>query len=64
MPHPPGGGYRGRVEPSVERPWWGRPALWIGLAAILVLLGVFVAPQFLGGVVLFVPFIWVRRGPR
>ena len=49
-------------EPLPElppRPWWGSPVLWIGVSAVLVLLGVFVAPGFFGGTFLFLPFVWI-----
>jgi hypothetical protein len=50
---------RGRAD----RPWWGNPWLWVGVAAVFVVLGIFVWPGLVGGVVLFLPFVWVSR-PR
>jgi hypothetical protein len=45
------------------RPWWGRPWLWIGVSAGFVVLGLVVWPGMLGGIFLFVPFVWLSR-PR
>ncbi|HZD79698.1 MAG TPA: hypothetical protein VE646_06625 [Actinomycetota bacterium] len=42
------------------RPWWGNPLVWLGVMAGSLLLGGVVAPKLLGGVVLFLPFFWVR----
>lgn len=52
-----------------ERPWWGRPWTWVMIWALLVTLGVFVAPRYLGGIVILLPFVWMwrprwRRWPR
>lgn len=52
-----------RDAPSLPRPWWGRPLLWIGVSAVFVVLGVVVWPGLLGGIFLFVPFVWLSR-PR
>lgn len=49
---------------SDERPWWGRPLVWLGVSALLVVLGVLVVPQVLPGVVVFVPFLWIGRPRR
>ena len=46
---------------SQERPWWGNPLVWIGISVVFLLLGLFVAPRFLPGVIVFVPFIWISR---
>jgi amino acid transporter len=43
-----------------ERPWWGSPAVWIGVSVAFILLGVFVAPRMLGFTFLFLPLIWMR----
>ncbi len=51
-------------RPSAVRPLWGTPGLWVAVCAVLLLLGLFVAPRLLGGVFLFLPFVWVRRGRR
>ena len=48
----------------MDRPWWGSPLLWLAVSAVFVLLGVFVAPHFLPGVVIFVPFLWIGRSRR
>ncbi len=48
----------------VERPWWGNPAVWIGVGAVLLILGVVVAPRLLGFVWVLLPFIWLRSGGR
>lgn len=52
----PGGPW---TAPRPVRPWWGHPLLWLAIGAVFLLLGLFVAPHFLPGVVLFLPFIWV-----
>ena len=47
------------------RPWWGNPLIWLGIGLLFVLLGIFVGPKLFGGVVLFLPFFWIRpRGRR
>jgi hypothetical protein len=48
----------------VDRPWWGNPIFWLAVSAVFVLLGVFVAPHFFPGVVIFVPFLWIGRPRR
>ena len=57
---------RGRaLEP--QRPWWGRPGVWIGLSMVFVLVGVFAFPRLLGFTFLFFPFAVMRsvgRGRR
>lgn len=57
----------GTGEPS-RRPWWGNPLVWLGIAGVFVLLGLFVAPGLFGGVFIFIPFMWIRiprrRKPR
>jgi hypothetical protein len=45
------------------RPWWGNPWLWVGVSAGSVVLGMVLWRGFLGGVFLFVPFVWLSR-PR
>jgi len=52
-----------RDRPPRRRPWWGNPWLWVGVSAAFVALGFLVWPGLLGGVFLFVPFVWVGR-PR
>jgi hypothetical protein len=46
------------------RPWWGNPLLWLGISAILLLLGIFVLPHFLPGVFIVLPFMWIGGGRR
>ena len=57
---------RGRaLEP--QRPWWGRPGVWIGLSMVSVLVGVVSFPRLLGFTFLFFPFVVLRsvgRGRR
>jgi hypothetical protein len=48
----------------VERPWWGNPWLWLGVAALSVVLGIYVWPGLFGGTFLVIPFIWVLRPRR
>ena len=55
-------GERERPE-SPGRPWWGNPLVWLAVAAVFLLLGVFVAPHYLGGTVILLPFLWIWR-PR
>jgi hypothetical protein len=43
------------------RPWWGDPWLWVGVSAVFVVLGIFVWPGLFGGVIVFLPFVWVAR---
>jgi hypothetical protein len=45
------------------RPWWANPWLWVGVAAVFVVLGIFVWRGLFGGVVVFLPLVWVAR-PR
>lgn len=54
-------GPRGRARPG--RPWWGNPWLWIGVAAAMVVLGIFVWPGLFGGVIVVLPLVWFSR-PR
>ncbi len=44
-----------------SRAWWGNPWLWVGVSAVFVVLGIFLWPGLFGGVVLFLPFVWVSR---
>ena len=45
------------------RPWWGNPWLWVGVSAGFAVLGLLLWRPLLGGVFLFVPFVWISR-PR
>ena len=47
-----------------ERPWWGNPWLWLAIAAVFVVLGIYVWPGLFGGTFFFLPFIWVWRPRR
>ncbi len=42
-----------------ERPWWGNPWVWLAAGAAFLVLGLVVAPKLVGGIVLFLPFIWI-----
>ena len=55
-----------RSEDELVRPWWGNPLIWLGVALVFLLLGLFVFPHFFGGIFLFFPFLWIRprRRPR
>ena len=48
----------------MECPWWGNPWLWLGVAALSVLLGIVVWPGLFGGTFLLLPFGWIRRPRR
>jgi hypothetical protein len=50
-----------RTRPG--RPWWGNPLLWLGFCLVFLVLGLTVWKGLLGGVFLFLPFVWVWR-PR
>jgi hypothetical protein len=57
-----------RGEPAQPvRPWWSNPLVWVGVSAVFLILGLVAAPRLLGGIVLFLPLIWIRgfgrRGP-
>jgi uncharacterized membrane protein YfcA len=39
--------------------WWRSTSVWMGVAVVFAILGVFVAPQLLGFTFLFLPFLWV-----
>jgi NhaP-type Na+/H+ and K+/H+ antiporter len=53
-----------------RRPWWGNPLLWLAVCAVFLVLGLVVAPHFLPGAVVFLPFVWIggwggrRRRPE
>lgn len=54
-------------EGGWRRPWWGNPLVWLVAAAVFLVLGLLVAPHFLPGFVIFLPFVWVggrRLRPR
>jgi hypothetical protein len=50
-----------RDQGQERRPWWGHPWLWVGTSAGSVVLGLMVWRGLLGGVFLFVPFVWMSR---
>jgi hypothetical protein len=63
----PGGAVPSRPVPprsEPEDPWWANPWLWIGVAGVSVVLGIFVWPGFFGGAVLVVPLVIVSRPRR
>lgn len=48
-----------------DRPWWGKPITWIGVSAVLLVIGIVVAPKIFGFTLILLPFMWVsRRGVR
>jgi hypothetical protein len=53
----------GDPDRSLPRPWWGNPVMWVAVSVAAVFLGVVVAPHFLGGVIFFIPLLWLSR-PR
>ena len=55
---------RPRASAGDGRPWWGAPGPWIVASVALLLLGVVVFPRLLGFIVLFLPFVWMRRARR
>jgi hypothetical protein len=59
---PPTGASLGRRPTGM--PWWSHPLVWLAIAATFVLLGVFVTPRLFGGVIIFLPFLWIGRWPR
>ena len=60
--------HAGGLRAPKGRPWWGSPMLWVGVAAVFLALGLFVAPKLFGFTFLFLPLIWMRlprrRGSR
>jgi O-antigen/teichoic acid export membrane protein len=53
---------RRAAEP--DRPWWQHSTVWVGVSAVFVLLGLFVAPKLLGFTFVFLPFLWTGGGRR
>ena len=51
-------------RPALDRPWWGNPWLWVVICAVSILLGLLVWPGLFGGVVVVLPFVWIRRPKR
>jgi hypothetical protein len=54
----------GEEERRPPRPWWGNPVVWVGLGLVFLVLGLFVAPHFLGGTFIVLPFFWIGGGRR
>ena len=50
-----------RDRAEQRRPWWGSPWIWVGVSAVSVVLGLLVWRGLLGGVFLFIPFVWLSR---
>lgn len=50
-----------RDAPPVVYPRWTNPWLWVSLSAAFAVLGFLVWPAFYGGVLLFIPFVWISR---
>jgi hypothetical protein len=59
-----GGGTARPADPASDRPWWGNPLLWVAVSAASLALGLFVSPKLFGGVIIFLPFLWVGGWPR
>lgn len=51
-------------EERRTRPWWGNPMVWVAAGVVFLVLGLFVAPHFLGGTFIFLPFFWIGGGRR
>lgn len=47
-----------RPSPA-RRPWWGIPSVWVGVAALSIVLGLFVAPRLFGFAFLLLPLVWI-----
>ena len=52
------------VSTQPSRPWWASPLLWVGIAVVFLLLGIFVTPRLFGGTIMFLPFFWIRPRAR
>jgi hypothetical protein len=50
------------VDPG--RPWWSYPVVWVGVCAVVTVLGAIFVPRLLGFTFVFLPFLWLRRRPR
>ncbi len=53
--------YSRQREAVPHRRWWQTQAVWVGVAAVSVMLGVFVAPRLLGFTFVLLPFLWIGR---
>jgi hypothetical protein len=58
----PAEGFGDEGDGGWRRPWWGNPLVWLAAAAVFLVLGLLVAPHFLPGFVIFLPFVWVGGG--
>ena len=47
-----------------QDPWWANPWVWLGVALVSVLLGIFVWPGLFGFMFIVIPFMWIRRPRR
>lgn len=47
-----------------DRPWWGSPFVWLGVAGVFLVLGIVVWPGLFGFTFVFLPFVWIRRPRR
>ncbi|HEX9774735.1 MAG TPA: hypothetical protein VGB83_04040 [Actinomycetota bacterium] len=58
----------GRASAIEGRPWYLNPPSWLGVSAVLMILGLFVAPALFGGAFFVLPLIMVggrrRTVPR
>ncbi len=57
---------RAAESPAIgrPRPWWGSPLVWLGVAAVSILVGLVIAPRVFGFTFLFLPFVWIGRTGR
>lgn len=55
---------RDRPAPTPSRPWWGSPWLWVGIAAVAVLLGAFVWVGLYALVLVVIPLVVLQRPAR
>lgn len=53
-----------RLPPAAPRPWWGSPWLWVGIAAVAVLLGALVWVGLYALVLAVVPLVVLQRPAR
>jgi hypothetical protein len=55
---------QGRRGEGAGQPWWGSPAFWLAVSAASLVIGVLVLPRLFPAVVIFLPFLWIRRSRR
>jgi energy-converting hydrogenase Eha subunit A len=53
-------GRRLRAVDRPPRPWWESRAVWVGLSAAVVLVGIVAVPRLLGFTFVLLPLIWMR----